>query len=270
VVWNSLGDATAGCTDNRLVPVTIADVYSALYDSPPDQKLAFVHWVATSFGTPAEARVLDMGCGTGRLIPGLAASGWRVTGYEPNPVYAAAARARVAGVQGASVVTGGFLELEEEAAFDLICAINDPFAHLTTVSDRRDALHRVRRALLDGGLFVIDNPNFLWALVNYRPPTGGDVEVLGRPAHHQARHEIDVHNAVWRHSDRVTIPGDSTEEVIEDEHTYAITTYPELEALLRDAGLPVVMLLNNTAERTPADHFDRPRMVIITRAINGQ
>jgi SAM-dependent methyltransferase len=109
-----------------------------------------------------------MGCGTGRLIPGLAAFGWRVAGYEPNVVYAAAARTRVAGVEGASVVTGGFLDLDEEQAFDLICAINDPFAHLTTVSDRRDALRRVRGAPVDGGVFVIDNPNFLWNLVNYR------------------------------------------------------------------------------------------------------
>jgi hypothetical protein len=72
-----------------------------------------------------------------------------VAGYEPNAVYAAAARDRTASVAGALIVSGGFLDLDEEAAFELICAI---------------------------------------------------------------------------------IPGAISEEVIEDEHRYAITTYAELEA----------------------------------------
>jgi hypothetical protein len=109
-------------------------------------------------------------------------------------------------------------------------------------------------------VFVIDNPNFVWTLAHYHPRGGGDREVMARPAHHQARHEIGVHNAVWHHVDRVTIQGEGSEEVIEDDHGYAITTYPELEALLRDAGLPVAMLLNNTAERTSVDRLDGPRM----------
>jgi hypothetical protein len=67
------------------VPLTIADVYSALYDSPPDQKLAFVRWVATRFAVPARARDLDMGCGTARLIPGLArrVDRWPATSRTP-------------------------------------------------------------------------------------------------------------------------------------------------------------------------------------------
>jgi SAM-dependent methyltransferase len=249
------------------MPLSAADVYSALYDSPPDEELEFVRWVAEIYGIRPGSCVLDVGCGTGRLLPGLAAMGWRVVGYEPNPQYAAAARALVAGVQGVEVVTGGFLDLDDDQAFDLICAINDPFAYLGSPADRRQALRRVRRALVDDGLLVIDNPNFLWILSHYRAPEPADLEIAGRPAHHEARHEIDVHHAVFRHTDRVTL-ADVNQQVIEDEHVFAITSYPELAALLEDAGLRVVAVLNSTGDRVPTERLDGPRMVIIARALS--
>src|SRR4051794_3887977 len=108
--------------------------------------------------------ILDMGCGTGRLLPGLAAMGWRVVGYEPNAQYAEAARALVADVQGVEVITGGFLDLDDDQAYDMICAINDPFAYLLSPLDRRQAVRRGRPGVGGGGPLFLGNPHLFLIL----------------------------------------------------------------------------------------------------------
>ena len=241
--------------------VGVADVYSALYDGPADEEQDFVRWVAQTYVDHRAPRILDMGCGTGRLLPGLSEPGLEVVGYEPNPEYAEVARRTARDLPGVEVVTGGFLDLAEQRAFDVIFAINDPFAYLTKSADRREAVRRVREALRENGLFVIDNPNFIWILANYRPPQESDIEVLGHPAHHEPRHELDPHDAVFRHVDRVAIR-DGSEHVIEEEHTFAITTFPELRALLNDEGFKIEALLASISDRKPVDRLDGPRMVI--------
>lgn len=95
---------------------------------------------------------------------------------------------------------------------------------------------------------------------------GTDVQARGRPAHREVRHEIDVHRALFQHFDEVTVSGDNGDEVIQDQHVFAITTYPELEALLEESGLQVEMLLENKGERHRAERLDGPRMVVIARA----
>ncbi|HEU5034496.1 MAG TPA: class I SAM-dependent methyltransferase [Mycobacteriales bacterium] len=111
------------------VVVGPAEVYAALYDAPPEDEQEFVRWVAQTFHGDEVARVLDMGCGTGRLLAGLAAQDWQVVGYEPNPDYAEAARRVARDLPGVDVVKGGFLDLVEERTFDVIFAINDLFAY---------------------------------------------------------------------------------------------------------------------------------------------
>lgn len=70
-------------------------------------------FVATLAATPA-ARVLDLGCGTGRLALGLAAAGHTVTGVDPARASLDAARARpgaaaVCWIEGASPAARGLI-----------------------------------------------------------------------------------------------------------------------------------------------------------------
>ena len=54
----------------------------------------------------ANARVLDIGCGTGFHLPRFARDAARVTGVEPHPVLAARARSRVSGLENVEVLDG--------------------------------------------------------------------------------------------------------------------------------------------------------------------
>ena len=101
------------------------------------------------------ARVLDLGCGTGRLALGLAAAGHLVTGVDPAPASLAAARAkpgadRVAWVEGTA-------RSAPEAAFDIALMTSHVAQCFVDDDEWRGALVELRRALVAGGRLAFDS-----------------------------------------------------------------------------------------------------------------
>ncbi len=103
--------------------------------------------------TPA-ARVLDLGCGTGRLALGLAAAGHTVTGVDPARASLEAAR----GKPGAERVTWieGTSPALPDASFD-VAVMTSHVAQLFVADDEwRATLADLERALVPGGRLAFD------------------------------------------------------------------------------------------------------------------
>jgi SAM-dependent methyltransferase len=104
------------------------------------------------------ARVLDAGCGSGRLLDELAARGWQVSGLDMNPDSVAIARSR-----GHADVQEGAVEALpwEDETFDLITCL-DVVEH---TADDRVTLRELRRVLRPEGRLLITVPAFqrLWS-----------------------------------------------------------------------------------------------------------
>jgi SAM-dependent methyltransferase len=95
-------------------------LYDAFSTQSPAVPLAFVAWLAKSRALPADLHVLDVGCGTGRMLRPYAAQGWRVTGMEPDPDYRARAAAEAEGLPSVEVIAGGWHDIvtREHAGFN--------------------------------------------------------------------------------------------------------------------------------------------------------
>jgi SAM-dependent methyltransferase len=102
--------------------------------------------------TGARGRVLDIGCGDGKLLAALAARGFECTGTELNP------RVREglpAGID-VRVVTGGVTQAGLPAqAFDVV-VLRHVLEHLP---DPFETLHEVRRIIKPEGTLIIAVPN---------------------------------------------------------------------------------------------------------------
>ncbi|HKG52171.1 MAG TPA: class I SAM-dependent methyltransferase [Actinomycetales bacterium] len=99
-------------------------------------------------------RVLDLGCGTGRLALGLAAAGHRVTGVDPAAASLRAAR----GKPGADRVTWieGTSRVLPEDAFDVAVMTSHVAQFFVSDEDWREVLGDLNRALAWGGRLVFD------------------------------------------------------------------------------------------------------------------
>jgi ubiquinone/menaquinone biosynthesis C-methylase UbiE len=106
--------------------------------------------------------VLELGCGSGRVSLALAKAGFNVMGVDNSATMLALARARItdAGLgERIQLQQADVRALKFEARFALVLFPLNGFLHLTTVEDQLSALAGAHRALLPGGLLIVDLPN---------------------------------------------------------------------------------------------------------------
>jgi SAM-dependent methyltransferase len=225
----------------------------ALYETDPAPIVDFLRRLAASYDLRGDLDVLDVGCGPGRLLGPLAALGWKVTGLEPDPDYAAAAREKAAALPGAAVRTGGFAEIETTGACDLIAAVNGPYSYLLTAEARRDAVARCARALRPGGVLFLHFSNFWWILRHYREPPEQTLTVDGTVITRTALHEIDYDAGRFTHVDTFRwVDDDGEPRELEKTHEMAMVDPVEARRWMREAGLDDIRTFNDYEDREPA------------------
>lgn len=115
----------------------------------------------------AGGTVLEIGCGTGRILLPIARAGCRVTGLDGSRAMLDRCRAKLerepTAVQSrVRLVLADMRDFDLGATYPLIIAPFRVVQHLTTVDDQLRFLARVARHLAPGGRFVFDvfNPRF--------------------------------------------------------------------------------------------------------------
>ncbi|MDX1615633.1 MAG: class I SAM-dependent methyltransferase [Candidatus Promineifilaceae bacterium] len=109
----------------------------------------------------ANGPVLEVGCGTGRVLIPTARAGVDVVGLDMSAAMLAQCRARLqqesnetrARVQ---LIRADMRDFELDRSFNLVTLPFRPFQHLTTVEEQLGCLAAIRRHLVTGGRIILD------------------------------------------------------------------------------------------------------------------
>jgi len=140
----------------------LARNYDALYGvmRDPSGDAAFYRALAQESGGP----VLELGCGTGRVLLPIAALGIPCAGVDASPSMLAAFRAKEP-PPNVELVEGRMEDFDLGGRrFKLVTCPFRAFQHLLTVDVQLAALANVRRHLAPGGAFAFDvfDPKLAW------------------------------------------------------------------------------------------------------------
>jgi SAM-dependent methyltransferase len=140
------------------------DPFARYYDADfrdHNDDLSFYRELARRTGGP----ILELMCGTGRVLLPLAEAGYNITGVDSSPAMLAISRQRIdeaALADRATLLEGDVRDLPLPVGeFALAFVAINSFMHLETVRDQLACLSNVRRALSRRGLLVLDlfNPD---------------------------------------------------------------------------------------------------------------
>ena len=238
------------------------------YDDPIryDAEYGGIDDAATFFLALAEGsgrRVLDLGCGTGRLAIPLARRGKEVTALDRSRAMLAYACSKAAQLP-IRWIEGDFRSFDLGREFDLILACGHAFQALLTEADQRTFLACARRHLAGEGRLVFDTRNTVplhldvtgeerfWHSLAL--PDGGLVDVSGTEAYDPAT------GIMYYRTFRAGRGGGPRTETVLD---IKFTAPDDLQRLLRECGLWPERLLGDFSGAPLTD--GSPEIVVIAR-----
>ena len=189
----------------------------------------------------SDARVLEVGCGTGRVTGLLAPRVRRVAAVDLWPDMLRRARRKFPGDGPVDLLRADVLHLPLRRSFDLVVAANGVFSHLLRDGERLRALRQIRACLRPGGTALVDA---FWLSRERRsecsPPEGDrrsrTLAGEGGPLRMAERWLCDPDSALCRVVYRYRHPDGSTERAASVLRHW---TGSEVRRLFFDAGLEV-------------------------------
>jgi SAM-dependent methyltransferase len=143
--------------ENYDVYTLIAELYDYVVPYQNRSDVSFFVEAATQAGGP----VLEVGCGTGRILIPTARAGVEITGLDLSPHMLGVCRERLKAEPDqvrsrVRLVEGDMRHFEIPQPFSLVTLPFRPFQHLTTVGDQLACLDCIHQHLETGGKLILD------------------------------------------------------------------------------------------------------------------
>ncbi len=134
------------------------DTFAAFYDDVMDDTY-YEQWLsyAQSQLPKTTNRVLDIGCGTGKLAVEFSRAGYSVTGLDlsENMLSLAYNRSLEAG-ETIQFIQGDMRELDEVGKYDAVTCFSDSLCYMENEDEVSAVFQGVRESLYSGGYFLFD------------------------------------------------------------------------------------------------------------------
>lgn len=260
-------DFSSGGYDKRAFVAEFYDIvpaYVARADAPFYLALA----------AKARGSILELGCGTGRLLIPIARAGHRIVGLDLADAMLERCRAKLArepqAVQDrATIVRADITKFSLPDRFDLAIAPFRCFQHLIRVGDQIECLKTVARHLKRSGTLVLDlfqvqaarmhDPIFLNESVEFEGLQLADGRTLGRSFRTAAFHRSEQYNDVELIY-YVTHPDGRSERLVHEFPFRYFFRY-EIEHLLERCGFRAHDVFGNY-DRSPLTD-ESPEMIFV-------
>jgi SAM-dependent methyltransferase len=264
--------------DRRMSAYLEYDVSAPLYDHVVpyrDRREDVEFYVARA--RRAGPRVLELGCGTGRVLLPVAQAGVAITGVDLSPAMMAICRSKLDAEPDpvrsrVRLVAGDMRDLELDERFSIAILPFRPFQHLLTVEDQLACLGCIRRHLVPGGELAFDlfNPSLQMLVDESRSFEHGDEAEFTTPDGSRVLRRFRIVGQDWLHQIQdveliyyVTPPGGATRREVERFPMRHLFRY-EVEHLLVRAGFEDVQVFSDF-RGTPFGTTYPGELVIVAR-----
>lgn len=130
--------------------------YDIAFQSDTKLEADFIEAACARFGRPDSKRLLEPGCGSGRLVVELARRGFDVTGFDLCAESIQYLQQRLqAEKQKANVFVGDMTTFELPQPVDAAFNFCNTFRHLLAAEDATAHLRAVAKSLLPGGIYLL-------------------------------------------------------------------------------------------------------------------
>ena len=135
----------------------VSDFYDAMYNDLPRRDIEFF----VDYAKKAGGKILELGCGTGRVLIPTAMAGCEITGLDFSPYMLKKCREKVARLLAETrkkihLVQGDMTNFTTGEKYALATIPFRPFQHLITVAEQKDCLNCVHQHLTEKGKLVFD------------------------------------------------------------------------------------------------------------------
>lgn len=225
-----------------------------------------------NFAELSGGKILELACGTGRVMLYLAEQGYKITGIDNSAKMLELAHTAFddAGVTAnCTLLEQDLCTFQINQKFRLVILALGSFAHIVNRENQQQALATARAHMSRGGIFIVDISN---ADARYMEDLSGQVLHQGSwqddngvyfthfvsPASATHQHQLELTHFYERHTQ-----GGSVQRTIATTQLYLFER-SEMELLLEQAGF-VVKAVYGDHDLGPY-HLESPRMIFIAEA----
>lgn len=225
-----------------------------------------------NFAELCGGQILELACGSGRLLLPLAREGFTLTGVDSSSAMLALARRQLEEeglLERCTLVQQDMRALDLQRTFRLACLALGSFGHVATRQQQQAALAGIRRHLAPGGTFILDISN---ADARYMEQMGGQLLHQGTwqqadgtflthlisPASSNTRHLLELTHFYDQYRQ-----GEAVRRTVVSMHLYLFER-SETELLLEQAGFAVKDVYGDY-DLGPYE-LESPRMIFIAEA----
>ncbi|HEX2521098.1 MAG TPA: class I SAM-dependent methyltransferase [Terriglobia bacterium] len=225
----------------------------------PERNTAEAEFIESLLLLPKESQVLDVACGHGRHAIELAKRGHHVMGIDLSERFIERARqaSQLNELTNAEFLVGDMRESYFVNRFDGAYSYFTSFGYFDD-SDNKKILESVTKALVKGGMFLLETVNRDWTIhkVENQPRRWDEIEpdffLLEDISFNAHTSRIHTKRIIFDKGQRRTV-----------EYDIKLYTHAELEDMLEEAGLQVVSTFGSK-ERIPYS-VSSPRMIIVSK-----